>query len=116
MDDDVAVVEDGPAAATGIDAVEGERADVLLEFEFFEQVVLDCLCLTQGVYRGNDEVVGKGGLFMYVQQDDVGGLLVLDLFEDLPRECDAVQGESPLLNEKWAGILSFDLYARLSGR
>lgn len=95
MHDHVAIVEHGPTAAGGVDAVERERTDVLFELELFEQIVFNRLGLTQVVDGCDDKVVGKGGLFMYVQQDDVDGLLVLNLLKDLTRQGDAVQNGSP---------------------
>ena len=98
VDDHVAIIQDRPAAALDAKTLGVQGTDVLLDFELFQEQVLDGLGLALVVDGGNDEIVGDAGEFVDVEQDNVGALPVLDNVYNLACQGNAVQRF--LLDEK----------------
>ncbi len=60
MHDDVAVIQDGPAAAVLVNAVQMQGTDILLNLQLFQQIVFNGGSLSLIVDGGDDEVVREG--------------------------------------------------------
>ena len=91
VDNDIAVIQQRPAAAAVNRAFDAEGADLLFELETLQQLVGDGAGLALVVNRGNHEVIGEGGLLVNVEQDNVGGLFILDNVDDVAGKGDAIQ-------------------------
>ena len=92
----VAVVEDRPAAALTVEAIDALRAQVLLELELFQQVVFDGFGLAFVVDGGEDEVAGEGSLLVNIEQHNVGGLFLLNDVHNLVGKLQAIQRLPPV--------------------
>jgi hypothetical protein len=60
MNDDVAVIQYGPAAAVLVNAIQMQGADILLNLQLLQQIVFNGGGLSLIVDGGDDEVVREG--------------------------------------------------------
>ena len=93
MDDDSAEVQQRPVRVGPAFATDRPHA---LRAQLLGDAVADGAQLALRTARANDEVVRHGGQLGHVEQDDVGGLLVLGRIDDLAGDLERAEAHAAL--------------------